>query len=753
MLAGGPPFSGASSQSVRARHLMDPVPSLRTVRQTVPPSLEAVIVKAMAKVPADRYHTAERLINALRSVNLTDTATMVRPRRRPLWRLATAAAVVLVGAGTAAWLFLGATRTKSDGERIMVFPLMAPASRANAGEDIATVIGNALDGAGRLRWIDGWPLLQPRQREDIRSISLEAARALALSKRCAWFVTGRMIARGDSAEVLLELNDAQGDSVAARGRAAGRSADAWRLGLHAVTVMLPALIPTGAPDIEADWKTREPAAVASYLRAEAAFRRLRLGDALTHYRKAVGVDSGFGLAAIRGAQAATWSHRSSEATSLIAVALRQPLSPRYQHFALGYAAYLEGRADSAAAELQRALALDREMAVAWMQLGEVYSHLLPEAGRLDTLAERALAEAHRLDPRATNPLLHLLEYHLRLGDSIGAGPMVREFLASVPDTAKLHAQVRIADRCVRAGPGGVSWAEEVARNPLAVLTAGQVLGAAVSQPACAEAAFAAVIKADSTSAGDNRWFALLMLQGLLLAQGRSSEAVAAIEAAPSGDQASRMYLLSAPLNPSVETKAASTADAYLQRCGPSYVSCSNPYIVWQLALWASHIGDAAQSATAARELQRRADTASDSDLEGSLGALARSAAAHATLASGDTATAFRLLEGLLREPLPPGGAIEWDVALPRAPDRLAFARLLAARKDYQRAIAVADVFDSPGSSVYLLYVPASLRLRADAAAALGDRPLADSYKARLDALRGSSSVASVIGITSIAGGT
>jgi serine/threonine-protein kinase len=745
MLAGGPPFTGGSSQSVRARHLVDPVPSLRTVRRTVPPSLESVIDKALAKVPADRYRNAEQFIAALHRVDLTQTTTVGGPVRRRRSPLPLAAALLaLAGGGTAAWRYLATSRPNTDAERVMVFPLMAPGGRGSAGEDISTVIGNALDGAGRLRWIDGWPLLQPRQRDDIRSLSLEAARDLARSKRCAWFVTGRMVARGDSAEVLLELNDAMGDSVVARGRAAGLTTDDWRLGLRAVNAVLPALIPTGAPDIEAEWKTRDPAAVASYLRAEAAFRRLQLGDALTYYRKAVDVDSGFGLAAIRGAQAATWSHRPSEAVSLIAVALRQPLTPRYHHFALGYAAYLEGRADSAAAELHRALAIDREMTVAWMQLGEVYSHLLPEAGRLDTLGERALTEAHRLDPRATNLLLHLLEHRLRLGDTSGAGPLVRQFLASVPDTAKVHAQVRIADRCVRAGPGAVSWGEEAARRSLAVLTAGQVLGAAASQRGCAEAAFTAVVRADTSSAGDDRWFALLMLQALLLAQGRSSEAVAAIDAAPSGDQAPRMYLLDAPLYPAVEANAASTAEAYLKRCGPAFAGCPNSYLVWQLALWAAHTGDTAQASSAARELQRRADTASVPESVRSAALLARSATAHATLVSGDTATAFRLLEALLREPLPPGELIEWNIALPRAPDRLLFARLLAGRQDYRRAIAVADVFDSPGSSINLLYVPASLRLRADAAAALGDRSLADIYQARLDAFRGSSSVASAM---------
>ncbi|MBC7790218.1 MAG: serine/threonine protein kinase [Anaerolineae bacterium] len=67
MLAGMPPFVGASSQTVVTLHLFEPPPSLRGFRPTVPASIEAVIVRAMAKKPADRYLTAAKFSDALRS--------------------------------------------------------------------------------------------------------------------------------------------------------------------------------------------------------------------------------------------------------------------------------------------------------------------------------------------------------------------------------------------------------------------------------------------------------------------------------------------------------------------------------------------------------------------------------------------------------------------------------------------------------------------------------------------------------------
>jgi serine/threonine-protein kinase len=65
MLAGAPPFTGPSAQSILARHSVDPVPSLRTVRGTVPAGIEWAITKAMAKVPADRFASAGAFSEAL----------------------------------------------------------------------------------------------------------------------------------------------------------------------------------------------------------------------------------------------------------------------------------------------------------------------------------------------------------------------------------------------------------------------------------------------------------------------------------------------------------------------------------------------------------------------------------------------------------------------------------------------------------------------------------------------------------------
>ena len=55
MLAGEPPYSGVTAQSLAAKHVGAPIPSARTVRPDVPPQIDAAISRALAKAPAGRF--------------------------------------------------------------------------------------------------------------------------------------------------------------------------------------------------------------------------------------------------------------------------------------------------------------------------------------------------------------------------------------------------------------------------------------------------------------------------------------------------------------------------------------------------------------------------------------------------------------------------------------------------------------------------------------------------------------------------
>src|SRR5207245_11004540 len=92
MLAGEPPYTGPSAQIVMAKRLTDPVPSVRRLREGIPPALDAAVSRALAKAPADRFGTAAEFVEALAA-----PAQHVRDRGRRTSRLA-------AGAGLAATL-------------------------------------------------------------------------------------------------------------------------------------------------------------------------------------------------------------------------------------------------------------------------------------------------------------------------------------------------------------------------------------------------------------------------------------------------------------------------------------------------------------------------------------------------------------------------------------------------------------------------------------------------------------------------
>lgn len=104
MLIGQPPFTGPSSQAVIARHSLEPVPSLRVVRQTVPPAVEAAVMQAMAKVPADRFDSVQRFLDALDSPSIAQSS---RSRPRPSRGQLTGLVAGVLVAAAAWWIVAG----------------------------------------------------------------------------------------------------------------------------------------------------------------------------------------------------------------------------------------------------------------------------------------------------------------------------------------------------------------------------------------------------------------------------------------------------------------------------------------------------------------------------------------------------------------------------------------------------------------------------------------------------------------------
>jgi serine/threonine-protein kinase len=112
-LAGEPPFTGTTAQAIMARHALNAVPSMRTVRSSVPEPVERVGLRALGKVPADRYATAREFADSLaRAVSPQAVTPEPRRARARFLGLFGVASVVVV---TLWWTAGGADRLTGAG--------------------------------------------------------------------------------------------------------------------------------------------------------------------------------------------------------------------------------------------------------------------------------------------------------------------------------------------------------------------------------------------------------------------------------------------------------------------------------------------------------------------------------------------------------------------------------------------------------------------------------------------------------------
>ena len=65
LLTGEPPYTGDNFMAVAMKHIQEPVPRVRDVRPDVAPRIDAIVARAMAKRPDDRFPSTEAMMAAL----------------------------------------------------------------------------------------------------------------------------------------------------------------------------------------------------------------------------------------------------------------------------------------------------------------------------------------------------------------------------------------------------------------------------------------------------------------------------------------------------------------------------------------------------------------------------------------------------------------------------------------------------------------------------------------------------------------
>jgi serine/threonine-protein kinase len=111
MLAGTPPFTGPTAESLVRQHVMAPPPPVTQFRPAVPPAVNDALMRALAKSPADRFNPVGQFSTAIRpsAVTAPSQASVASTRRSVGWTAAAGIALAVAAAG-ATW---AVTRARS----------------------------------------------------------------------------------------------------------------------------------------------------------------------------------------------------------------------------------------------------------------------------------------------------------------------------------------------------------------------------------------------------------------------------------------------------------------------------------------------------------------------------------------------------------------------------------------------------------------------------------------------------------------
>ncbi len=728
MLGGDPPFTGKSAQAIVARHLVEPPPSIRVVRQTLPDGVEYALGRALAKSPADRFESAEAFVAALTALppagwQLSPVVPAVRRRRM----LALGGAVFIVA--LVVWWAIWPRLRPLDAKRVVIFPLSDVRTAATStGWEVALAINSSLEHAQPLLGIDGWQYLSAAARAAPSTLTNQDQRRIARSRSARYFLSGAISRQGDSATVQVALYDVPSDSLVGSESvvAGGDAAAIAGAGMRAAARLLPRILDPGRHIDLTSLLDRKPGALALWLQGERAYRQSHFEEALALLQRALSEDSLLSVAAVRAAQAAGWQSDYALADRLIAVALAHDslLGPASSRVAHGVRAYMHGDADSAVRFLESASVLLPEDAAPPMLLGEVYHHLMPVVSA-DSNANASWREAVRRDTSFTPAYIHLAERALLRGEFASAERMVDRLRAARADSTLLR-QLALMAACVR-DRGRLNWPTAARDNAQAVILAGHQLAVGARHGECAKGAFRAVMASDSVARGF-RWHAFLGLQGLLISQGRGDEATRLLDSVVVGTPGARalypINLVAGAPTAAHGPRLVALADSLY---GPGYER-SSAQTRWVLALWHASQRDVPMVERIAKSLFRQADSSGKRRDQ----LIARATAAHARLVAGDTAAAIAALQAL--RPSATRDSLVNDLFESLAVERITLARLLLARRQYAQAFDAAAAFDHPQSIMNLAFLRESLVIREQAARQLGRERVAADMRRRARAL-------------------
>ena len=539
MLAGEPPFTGRTAQAIMARRLTDPVPPLRTVRESVPIHVEQVINRALSKSPADRFATAKQFAEALAEPGAPvapgpGPRPGPRPGRRWAW-IAAAAGVLAVLLGVALVRFRRSSSPRLDPSLMAVFPfrLIATDSSYNAlREGMVDFLEVKFSGAGGARVVPArtalaaWRRAVRPQGEDLTE---EEARGVARRLGAGGVVLGTIVATPGRLVLNGSLLDAEAGRVRAEAKVEG-TPDSLHSLVDRFAAQLVARSAGERADRLASLTSTSLPALYAYLAGKAAHRAGQYDTAVRHFGQALELDSTFALAALGYWKSAAWTDNPGgrDSAQRLAWTHRDRLGPREQVLlqALAGPRYPDPpNSDEWVRAWEHAVQQVPDDPDLWINLGDAYFHDGALAGVEEPLrrAAEALNRALALDSILNvEPMIHLLQIAEMDRDTA----TVRRLINRMPEDAPRSALRRLQAGAVLGDSALLIAARQEFDNTgdgIDVL----LLDAELFGIATQEAERRAAVFLKRPTSGPN-WFGIFSIFGFYQELGRPAAAAAAL---------------------------------------------------------------------------------------------------------------------------------------------------------------------------------------------------------------------------------
>jgi serine/threonine-protein kinase len=225
MLAGEPPFTGHTARAIIAKHLTDPPPSIRRLRETTPAGVDRALSRALAKAPADRISSASEFATAISMPGDTPASARLGDRVWTLIRGHAAAFAIgtVASVGGAVFMLsdLGREPVSPGHPKLVVLPFdnLGPEQERYFVDGVTEEITSRLGGVAGLRVIAQSSASHYRkEQKTVRQIGRELGADYAVEGSVRWErgppevnrvrVQARLVRTSDGAQLWSEGYDA-----------------------------------------------------------------------------------------------------------------------------------------------------------------------------------------------------------------------------------------------------------------------------------------------------------------------------------------------------------------------------------------------------------------------------------------------------------------------------------------------------------------------------------------------------------------